>query len=112
MTLTINSCPFTTYDAPPSPWMKTLENSSTVAGGTSTTYVYQNSDPNRQVICEAGTGSADVPPDFKGAKHTAAPQSLAVGGVTYTSGWKITELEGYDKLDASVYCRYMPESLN
>jgi hypothetical protein len=101
ITLTLNSCPFTTYNAPPSPWIKTLENSATVTGGTSTTYVYQN-----------GSGSADVPPDFKGAKHTAAPQSLTVGGVTYTSGWKITELEGYDKLDANVYCRYVSESLH
>jgi hypothetical protein len=92
--------------------VKTVENSATVTGGTSTTYVYQNGTPSRQVVCEAGSGSANVPPDFKGAKHTAVPQSLSVGGVTYTSGWKITELEGYDKLDASVYCRNVPESLH
>jgi hypothetical protein len=53
-----------------------------------------------------------VPPDFKGAAHTATPQTLIVGTTTYTSGWKLTEMQGYDKVDANVYCRYMPESLN
>jgi hypothetical protein len=91
--------------------VKTLENSAAVTGGTSTTYVYQNGTPSRKVICEAGTGSAVVPPDFKGAKHKAATQTASVGGVAYTSGWRITELEGYSAVDANVYCRYVPESL-
>jgi hypothetical protein len=112
LVIKLNSCPFTAYASPPSPWKQILANSASVTGGTDTTYIYQNSNPDRQVICEAGTGSAVVPPDFKGAAHMATPQSLAVGGVTYTSGWEMTAMTGYSAVDASVYCRYVPESLH
>jgi hypothetical protein len=91
-----NSCPFTNYNAPPSPWVLT---SSTISGSTAR-YVFNNSQPDRRIVCPT-------------VKYDSAPQvKIGLDGQTYTSGWKITGLSGFRSFDAQVYCHFMPESLH
>ena len=95
-----NSCSFSSYSSPPSPW-RALSSS---VSGSNTYYVFVNSNPNRKVTCPSVSAPATVPPDFTGASIQVDPQSLNIGGGTYTSGWKLT-LTGYIFADAQVYCK-------
>jgi hypothetical protein len=98
--ISANSCPFTDYSSPPSPW-RSLGSS---VSGSNTYYLFQNSNPDRKVTCPGIAAPATVPPDFAGVSIQADPQTLDVEGTTYTSGWKIV-LSGYSSADVQVYCK-------
>ena len=45
------------------------------------------------------------------AKIESKPIDKTIGGVKHTVGWEVT-LDGYNAADVSVYCKFVPESLD
>ncbi|GHU02580.1 hypothetical protein FACS1894186_7500 [Alphaproteobacteria bacterium] len=87
------------------------ELTSTTPSGSSIRYLFTNVDPGQLTITcpeiNAAAMNISVPPELDAAaKPVLDSTPVAVGG--QTGGWKLTG-QGYDTVDASVYCKRIEE---